>query len=76
MPLVPDWSQDGAPSVTNPIRPCGACAEWLTKLHEANPGGQCTTDMHMHMHVHMYVHMHMYMHMHMHMHMHTGLNWE
>ena len=30
-------SADGA-SCLNPLRPCGACKEWLNKIAEVNPG--------------------------------------
>ena len=37
MPL----SSDGI--ATNPLRPCGACSEWLLKLGEQNPSFRVVT---------------------------------
>jgi len=45
VPLKLDWqnsemaesTKNDADALTNPLRPCGACTEWLLKLQDANP---------------------------------------
>merc|ERR1711969_450671 len=36
VPLLLERPDGAADAVVNPLRPCGACLEWLSKLQEAN----------------------------------------
>ena len=36
VPLI--WDKNTIPDLLNPLPPCGACTEWLTKIGEESPG--------------------------------------
>lgn len=38
VPLLNRWDKDTTHDLLNPLPPCGACNEWLTKIGEESPG--------------------------------------